>query len=600
MVLYQMILTTGFILSLILFITRQYRREISIIHNLVSAIYLSVSITIIASFLSVYLYGYSLSLEVASANVNYLLTVLILLMVISLIKRLILFMPEYKHSIKRKLPFKSKLFIFFFNFIIFLSLIIYTSAIWVGEKFGDVSIEQLLYSIRSLEGTDTQMVFNYLDTILIPICFFTLCTSIVTYSLEIFLSKFIKPKRLLYYMQALSPLLLLIIATTGAVRAFGVEKITNYFATSTFIEDNYVDSRQVNISFPEQKRNLIYIFVESLEGTYTSIENGGIEDTNLIEPLTDLTNSGAINFSNTDLIGGALQLPGMDYTASAMVAQSSGMPLKSVISGMNNLEDSEHIQNNFLPGIVSLGDVLQENGYKNQFIMGSDSRFGGRKSYLTSHGNYEIIDWNFALVSGMLPKDYAENWGFEDQKLFEFAQAYLNSYDFSVQPLNLNLLTSDTHFPDGYVYPNQTPVSEDMQYKNVIAYSSTMIAEFIAWCQTQPWYENTTIVLSGDHLTMDQKYSKSVPDTSTRTVFNLYINSSIQTDYAKNRLYSNLDTFPTTLASLGVEIEGNRLGLGTNLFSGEPTLIEQNSLKTVTDELEKRSVFYNNNILTAP
>ena len=31
--------------------------------------------------------------------------------------------------------------------------------------------------------------------------------------------------------------------------------------------------------------------------------------------------------------------------------------------------------------------------------------------------------------------------------------------------------------------------------------------------------------------------------------------------------FSQFDMFPTTLAALGVKIEGNKLGLGVNLFS---------------------------------
>ena len=34
--------------------------------------------------------------------------------------------------------------------------------------------------------------------------------------------------------------------------------------------------------------------------------------------------------------------------------------------------------------------------------------------------------------------------------------------------------------------------------------------------------------------------------------------------------------FPTMLASIGVKIEGERLGLGTNLFSDKPTIMEEN------------------------
>lgn len=57
------------------------------------------------------------------------------------------------------------------------------------------------------------------------------------------------------------------------------------------------------------------------------------------------------------------------------------------------------------------------------------------------------------------------------------------------------------------------------------------------------------------------------------------------------REYTLLDYFPTTLAALGAEIDGNRLGLGTNLFSYEQTLVERFGLSTVDDELEKKSRF---------
>ena len=44
-------------------------------------------------------------------------------------------------------------------------------------------------------------------------------------------------------------------------------------------------------------------------------------------------------------------------------------------------------------------------------------------------------------------------------------------------------------------------------------------------------------------------------------------------------------------------MEGERLGLGTNLFSGEPTLIEKYGYEYVHDELEKRSIYYNKHLL---
>ena len=61
-----------------------------------------------------------------------------------------------------------------------------------------------------------------------------------------------------------------------------------------------------------------------------------------------------------------------------------------------------------------------------------------------------------------------------------------------------------------------------------------------------------------------------------------------------------MDLYPTTLAALGAKIEGDKLALGTNLFSEEQTLIEKYGLEYVDKELMKTSKFYDNNILVQP
>ena len=58
-----------------------------------------------------------------------------------------------------------------------------------------------------------------------------------------------------------------------------------------------------------------------------------------------------------------------------------------------------------------------------------------------------------------------------------------------------------------------------------------------------------------------------------------------------------MDIFPSTLAALGAEIEGDRLGLGVNLFSGVPTLAEEYGYDYMFEELSKTSQFYNQELL---
>ena len=49
---------------------------------------------------------------------------------------------------------------------------------------------------------------------------------------------------------------------------------------------------------------------------------------------------------------------------------------------------------------------------------------------------------------------------------------------------------------------------------------------------------------------------------------------------------------PTILAAMGCTIEGERLGLGTNLFSGKPTLIEEMGFNAFNDQLCRTSDYY--------
>ena len=127
--------------------------------------------------------------------------------------------------------------------------------------------------------------------------------------------------------------------------------------------------------------------------------------------------------------------------------------------------------------------------------------------------------------------------------------------------------------------------------------SSRMVHEFIRWVQAQPFYENTTIVISGDHMTMDPDFMEGVDEAYTRTIYNCIINPAVEPVREKNREFGTFDMFPTTLAALGVQIEGDRLGLGTNLFSEKPTLCELYGFEALDWELQKKSEFYEERFL---
>jgi phosphoglycerol transferase len=180
----------------------------------------------------------------------------------------------------------------------------------------------------------------------------------------------------------------------------------------------------------------------------------------------------------------------------------------------------------------------------------------------------------------------------EDKYLFEYAKEELTEISQKDQPFAFTMLTVDTHHVGGY-FCEYCENEHEEQYENVMSCSSRQVLEFVEWLEQQPFYENTTIVITGDHLSMDKGYfNRNVDEDYTRRNYNCFINAAVDTRFDDNRQFSALDMFPTTLAAMGCTIEGEYLGLGVNLFSGKPTLIEQMGYERFDRQLTMSSDYY--------
>jgi phosphoglycerol transferase len=356
----------------------------------------------------------------------------------------------------------------------------------------------------------------------------------------------------------------------------------------SFIDANYVDSSSVDLTFPEKKRNLIYIFLESMEVTSMDVANGGALEVNTIPELTEIARENE-TFSGTDSEGltGGKSLYGSGWTVAAMFAQSSGLPMLLPFSDANA---SMKLQESFLPLATLIGDILKNEGYNQEIIFGSDAAFGGRDLLYRDHGGFEIHDYNWAVETGKIPEDYRVWWGFEDAKLFSFAKEDLTRLAESGEPFNYTMLTVDTHFIDGYLC-SECPSTFDSQYANVMACSSKQVSDFVKWIKEQDFYDNTTIILAGDHPTMQADYFQ-VDDSYDRRTYFTIINGAAKPQSTGKRDYSTMDIFPTTLASLGVTIPGDRLGLGTNLYGTQKTLLETYGAKELEAQLAIKSELF--------
>lgn len=475
-----------------------------------------------------------------------------------------------------------------------LGFILYNLGNWVLDTWGLLSIDEIIFHLKvPLDGTNSDVVLDGINAC-VPL-------AVLVLFLSIFLIIGLRNK---HGKCMIALFLVAVIACGSAGRAayevYDELDVKEYLVSqkkeSHFIEQNYVDTRTTKITFPEQKRNLIYIYLESMESTFASKEDGGGLDFNCIPELTKLAEENT-NFSNTDKLGGGYPAYGGTWTMAGIFSQTSGIPIK-------NSEQTDDVnatlaeQSSFSSQARNLEDIFADEGYNQCFMIGSDATFGGRRAYFESHGKgqTEICDYNTAKENGQIPEDYYVWWGYEDQKLFANAQEKLTELSSKDEPFNFTMLTVDTHFEDGYVCEQCQNEFGDNQYANVMACSSRQVDAFVKWIQQQPFYENTTIVISGDHLTMDSDFCNDVSEDYERSVYNVFINlpEGLDTSFEKthSREFATLDMFPTTLAAMGVTIEGDRLALGVNLFSDEQTLTEQYGRKGLDKELMKKSKFY--------
>ncbi len=467
----------------------------------------------------------------------------------------------------------------------FVSVLLSNSIRWMFETWSYLTMDEVAYLLNSpMEGTSEEIIMEYVG--------YCVPASILALLL-IFILMIVLRKRRWMYHTAMAGILVCSVALAGYYlnMAWVRLDIANYSKNkstySTFIEDNYVNADDVAIRFPEQKRNLIYIFLESMETTYADVENGGAFDISYIPELTEIAQQNEDFSGSGTALNGGYSMPQTTWTVAAMFAQSAGLPLSIPLE--NNQMNT---QDAFFEGTNALGDILQQAGYSQTLLIGSDATFGGRRLLFSGHGDFTIHDYNYAAREGLIPEGYRVWWGYEDKRLFQFAKRELRSLSQQDEPFNLTLLTVDTHKEDGYVCGDCGNKFGDDQYGNVIACSSQKVAEFIRWVQRQDFYENTTIVIAGDHLTMDSDFCRDVPLDYTRKVYTAYINSAVEPEKPElYRDYTTFDHFPTTLASLGAEIEGNRLGLGTNLFSSEWTLTEKYQRDRMALELNRKSKF---------
>lgn len=338
--------------------------------------------------------------------------------------------------------------------LLLVSIIVYYSAEWYINVYGKTGFDSVIYTLTNSIGTAEKGLFiSYFTNAFIP--------AILIYSIfcSLYLIKNKSRGLFLYFYKfriklfpisklfssIVSVILSLVLLFTSLSQVGAIEYIKN-LKTTNFIEYNYVDPSDVKITFPKEKRNLIYIYLESMETTFFSEDLGGGISATAIPELYELA-ANNINFSDTESVGGFFPITGTGWTIAGIFSSTSGVPFKVPPESDGN----DYGKDGFMPGITVLSDILHENGYYQTLMVGSDASFGGRKEYYEQHGADHVYDLFTAREDGIIPKDYYVWWGYEDKYLFEYAKQELSKISQKDQPFAFTMLTVDTHHIGGYI-----------------------------------------------------------------------------------------------------------------------------------------------------
>ena len=325
---------------------------------------------------------------------------------------------------------------------------------------------------------------------------------------------------------------------------------------------------------PNPKLNLVYIYGESLERTY--FDNDAFPS---LTPELGALKAQGLDFSQTE------QLPGTDYTIAGMVASQCGIPLFAPFEGNASASVSS-----FFPQNLCLGDILKNSGYENYFIQGANLRFAGKDVFLKSHG-FDHLMGAEELKPLVQDPTYRNDWGFYDDTVLDEVWKKYEELARSGKRFSLFALTVDTHHPDGFISRTCDRRSYDFDGKpnqsfSAVTCSQQHIAALINKIKASPWFKDTVIVVSSDHLAMNNSAWKYLNKEDRKNLFFVLRGDDEQQDTLAVKR-NTMDNGATVLDILGGD---NFIGLGRSSLSGE-------SLSTVFLNMKEKALAWKPDII---
>jgi len=322
------------------------------------------------------------------------------------------------------------------------------------------------------------------------------------------------------------------------------------------------------IGWPALKKNLIIIYLESVERTYRDITETAVA----FKTLGEIEDQGISARMQ-------MQIPGLHFTAGGIVGSMCGVPLlpRGVFSVHRKSRaevDIEFPFSDFLPSMTCLGDILRADGYTQSYLNGSDLAVFSKGDLFLTHG----FDRVFGLkqLDNWQAEPRKNLWGLDDDVVFEQVTKELHRLSKTGRPFTLAALTLSTHMPDAFLDKDCTAtLVNGSLVPDAIRCTTAHVQDLLAEVDKLGLSDDTIVVLMSDHLAMkntmwDQLSAREDQRSNFVTILGAGPARII------HRVGTTLDLYPTILEALGYTLEDGRAYMGRSIFSENgPTLIER-------------------------
>ncbi|MCR9065279.1 MAG: sulfatase-like hydrolase/transferase [Cytophagales bacterium] len=222
------------------------------------------------------------------------------------------------------------------------------------------------------------------------------------------------------------------------------------------------------------KPNVLIVIWESFTEKVIDKKINGKE----VTPYFNRLKKEGVYFSNAYASG--------DRTDKGLIAVLSGYPAQPTQSIIKEPSKTQK-----LPILTKDFQALD---YRTEFYYGGETEFANIKSYLFTADYEQITDLNTLSDDLFLTK-----WGVHDEIVFD---RFLKDHQvIRNKPFFSTLLTISSHEPfdvplDSTVFAGS---DEESLYMNSLYYTDREFGKFIDSARTQPWWNNTVVIVVGDH-----------------------------------------------------------------------------------------------------